>query len=403
MSEVPYFVSYDEALTILRQHTLNIGTETIALDHLYNRILAEDIQSTVDDPRFDNSAMDGFAFQYSDSTQPPAVLSIKQTLQAGTDEQLTTIEPGQAVRIMTGAPIPNGADAILPIERCSISDDGSEVTLHDEGKKHFIRKQGENLKRGQTALTKGTLFSPSSVGLCATMGHASAKVFKKATIGILPTGDELQLPGEELSDNSIYESNSFGLTSLVRMTGHNPIRYTSVSDSMDALRQQLDAAAAECDFILTSGGVSMGEWDLVRRIMEEEGDIKFWRVKIRPGSPPLFGYWKGTPLFGLPGNPASSHVVFRMLVAPFLRASTSEGGVEEKRIRVQLAERFKTSLTDLILRRIVIDTSGENMLAYSTGYQGSGNLNSLVLADGLTLLEPGHSGEKGTWCDALIL
>lgn len=147
----------------------------------------------------------------------------------------------------------------------------------------------------------------------------------------------------------------------------------------------------------------MGEWDLVRKIMEEEGDIKFWRVKIRPGSPPLFGYWKGTPLFGLPGNPASSHVVFRMLVAPYLRASTSDGGVEEKRIRVQLAERFKTSPTDLILRRIVIDTSGENMLAYSTGYQGSGNLNSLVLADGLTLLEPGHSGEKGTWCDALIL
>ena len=160
MSEVPYFVSYDEALSILRQHTLNIGTEIIALDHLYNRILAEDLQSTVDDPRFDNSAMDGFAFQYNDSTHTPAVLSIKQTLQAGTDEQLTTIEPGQAVRIMTGAPIPNGADAILPIERCSISDDGLEVTLHDEGKKHFIRKQGENLKLGQTALTKGTLFSP---------------------------------------------------------------------------------------------------------------------------------------------------------------------------------------------------------------------------------------------------
>ena len=137
MSEVPYFVSYDEALTILRKHTLHIGTETVALDHLYNRILAEDLQSTVDDPRFDNSAMDGFAFRYSDSVQTPAVLSIKQTLQAGTEEQLVHIETGQATRIMTGAPIPNGADAVLPIERCSISDDGTEVTLHEEGKKHF--------------------------------------------------------------------------------------------------------------------------------------------------------------------------------------------------------------------------------------------------------------------------
>jgi molybdopterin molybdotransferase len=165
----------------------------------------------------------------------------------------------------------------------------------------------------------------------------------------------------------------------------------------------LNQAAEECDIILTSGGVSMGEWDLVRKLMEEEGDIKFWRVKIRPGSPPLFGYWKGVPLFGLPGNPASSHVVFRMLVGPYLRAATGGGGIQERRVRVKLAESFKTDGNNLTLRRIKVDTTGDNLLAYSTGYQGSGNLNSLVLADALTLLEPGHSGEKGTWCDALLL
>ena len=147
----------------------------------------------------------------------------------------------------------------------------------------------------------------------------------------------------------------------------------------------------------------MGDWDLVRKIMEEEGDIKFWRVKIRPGSPPLFGFWKKTPLFGLPGNPASSHVVFRMLVSPYLRQSTEGGGFQEKKVRVKLVESLKSDRECLVLRRIKIDSSGEHLLAYSTGYQGSGNLNSLVLADGLTLLEPGHSGEKGTWCDALIL
>ena len=206
-----------------------------------------------------------------------------------------------------------------------------------------------------------------------------------------------------MGETEIFESNSFGLASLVTMNGHNPIRYDSVSDSVDNLRVQLDKAAEECDIILTSGGVSMGDWDLVRKIMEEEGDIKFWRVKIRPGSPPLFGFWKKTPLFGLPGNPASSHVVFRMLVSQYLRQSTEDGGFQEKKVRVKLAEPLKTDRECLVLRRIKIDSSGEQLLAYSTGYQGSGNLNSLVLADGLTLLEPGHTGAKGTWCDALIL
>ncbi len=144
-------------------------------------------------------------------------------------------------------------------------------------------------------MNKGAQLTPSSVGLCATMGHPQIPVFQQATIGILSTGDELQLPGTELNESEIYESNSFGLVGLVKWSGHTAKRYDSVVDSIDILRKSLDKAAEECDLILTSGGVSMGDWDLVRKIMEEEGDIKFWRVKIRPGSPPLFGYWKGSP------------------------------------------------------------------------------------------------------------
>ena len=286
---------------------------------------------------------------------------------------------------------------------CEFDQSNSTVILLEEGKKHFIRKQGENLRKGRVALQQGTLLTPSSVGLCATMGYPEVPVFTRAKIGIISTGDELKFPGDNLGENEIYESNSFGLAGLVKNAGHTPKRYDAVIDSIDELREKLNTAAKECDLILTSGGVSMGDWDLVRKLMEEEGDIKFWRVKIRPGSPPLFGYWKGTPLFGLPGNPASSHVVFRMLVGPYLRHSTAGGGVQERRVTVQLAESFKASDQFLILRRIKIDTSGEHMLAYSTGYQGSGNLNSLVLADGLTLLQPGHTGEKGTWCEALLL
>ena len=403
MAETPYFVSHPEALKILQKYPLPLQSEFVTLDHAFNRVLSEDLESKVDDPRFDNSAMDGFAFQYQDSITPPNELKIIQTIQAGSQISTEPIIRGQAAQIMTGAPIPEGADAILPIESCKVDHDNSTVVLLAEGKKHFIRKQGENLCKGHVALQKGDLLTPSSLGLCATMGYPEVPVFAQAKVGVISTGDELKLPGETLNQNEIYESNSFGISSLVKQSGHLSKRYDSVIDSMDDLREKLDQAADECDLILTSGGVSMGEWDLVRKIMEEEGDIKFWRVKIRPGSPPLFGYWKGTPLFGLPGNPASSHVVFRMLVAPYLRHSTGGGGIQERRVRVQLAESFKADEQFLVLRRIKIDTSKDQMLAYSTGYQGSGNLNSLVLADGLTLLEPGHSGEKGTWCEALFL
>ncbi|MBT6640924.1 MAG: molybdopterin molybdotransferase MoeA [Euryarchaeota archaeon] len=403
MPETPYFVSYPEAVRILESHPLTLPTETVTLDQGFNRILSRDLESKVDDPRYDNSAMDGFAFRYEDSTPPPSHLQIIQTVQAGPKTPLAVVEQGQAARIMTGAPIPDGANAILPIERCEVDEVNNIVTLTEVGKKHFIRKQGENLRKGHTALHKGTILTPSSIGLCATMGYPEIPVFSQAKIGVISTGDELQIPGTPLNDWEIYESNSFGLISLVKWSGHDAKRYSSVVDSLDNLRMALNQAAEECDIILTSGGVSMGEWDLVRKLMEEEGDIKFWRVKIRPGSPPLFGYWKGVPLFGLPGNPASSHVVFRMLVGPYLRAATGGGGIQERRGRVKLAESFKTDGNNLTLRRIKVDTTGDNLLAYSTGYQGSGNLNSLVLADALTLLEPGHSGEKGTWCDALLL
>ena len=157
--------------------------------------------------------------------------------------------------------------------------------------------------------------------MCATMGYAMLPVVQQLRIGIISTGDELKSPGEELAYGEIYESNSYGLAGLVNMLGHIPIRYPAVHDSMDALRNQFNQTANECDLFLTSGGVSMGEWDFVRKLMEEEGEPVFWRVKIRPGSPPLFGHWNGTPMFGLPGNPVSSHVVFRMLVIPYLRGS----------------------------------------------------------------------------------
>ena len=403
MTETPYFIDHESAIRIACKSPLHLKIEDVTLEQANGRVLAKDLRSKVNDPPFDNSAMDGFAFVHQDTLEPPTTLTILQTIQAGESQVTQEVQSGQASRIMTGGPIPPGADSILPIERCTVDDTKNTVTLLEKGRPHFIRKQGENLQKGEIALHQGTTLTPAKVGLCATMGWPKIPVFRRAKIAILSTGDELKQPGEALNAHEIYESNSYGLAGLVQWMGHEAIRYPAVNDSMETLRASLDRAANECDLILTSGGVSMGEWDFVRKIMEEEGDVHFWRVKIRPGSPPLFGRWKDTPIFGLPGNPTSSHVVFRVLVAPYLRNSMQGGGPREQQLMVRLGEDFKGDEKCLALRRIFIDTSGEHPTAYSTGHQGSGNLSGIARADGLTLLEPGQPSKKGDWCRAIFL
>ena len=403
MTETPYFIDHESAVRIACKSPLHLKIEDVTLEQANGRVLAKNLRSKVDDPPFDNSAMDGFAFVHQDTLEPPTTLTILQTIQAGESQVTQEVQSGQASRIMTGGPIPPGADSILPIERCTFDDTENTVTLLEKGRPHFIRKKGENLQKGEIALHQGTTLTPAKVGLCATMGWPKIPVFRRAKIAILSTGDELKQPGVELNAHEIYESNSYGLAGLVQWMGHEAVRYPAVNDSMETLRASLDKAANECDLILTSGGVSMGEWDFVRKIMEEEGDVHFWRVKIRPGSPPLFGRWKDTPIFGLPGNPTSSHVVFRVLVAPYLRNSMQGGGPREQQLMVRLGEDFKGDEKCLALRRIFIDTSGEHPTAYSTGHQGSGNLSGIARADGLTLLEPGQPSKKGDWCRAIFL
>ena len=398
----PYFISVEEALTLCNNTPPMLRVEHVSLDDAHNRVLATTVVSLVNDPPFDNSSMDGFACQLQPDATYPLTLTIKGTQAATGEHAAPSIGPGEAVRIMTGAPMPPGADAILPIERCDVLNE-REVSLLEQPKPHFVRKEGENLRKNESNLPRGTHLTPSRVGLCATMGHATLPVYQRLNIAIVSTGDELKPPGDALKHGEIYESNSYGLAGLVTWAGHNPIRFPSVSDSLEDLRATLNEAAATYDVILTSGGVSMGEFDYVRRLMEEEGEIHFWRMKIRPGSPPLFGTWAGTPLFGLPGNPVSSHVVFRMLVAPYLRAAMGTDGPQEWRIRARLCDPVKSTKDCLTLRRVTLVSTDEGMMAYQPKHQGSGNLDSLATAHGLTLLQPGQSGEKGTWIDVLVL
>ena len=401
MRETPYFIQLEEALDICKKTEITTGFERVSLDECHNRILAYDLESKVDDPPFDNSAMDGYAMRYEDTLHVPSKLKVIGTIQAAGQEDNIVVGKGEAVRIMTGAPMPKGADSILQIELTS--QEGDEVVLKQPSMKHFIRKRGENLRKDEVALEAGSLLNPSRIGLCATMGHSTVPVVKRLKVAIISTGDELKQPGVELERGQIYESNSFGISGLVNWLGHTPVRMHSVGDTIDDLREALNKASTECDLILTSGGVSMGEWDLVRKIMEEEGDIHFWRVKLRPGSPPLFGKWNNTPIFGLPGNPVSSHVVFRMLVAPWIRHNTLTSEPAEIMITAKLSTKVKSSKDCLTLRRVSVERKEGSFYASQKIHQGSGNIASMALSEGLVILKPGIEYSIGDSVDVMLL
>lgn len=394
-------VYLDRALELAMRHPLWRSSHNAKLDSARNRVLSHPLESLVDYPRFDNSAMDGFAVRASDCITPKAELSIVGTSQAGGDLP-PGISAGEACRIMTGAPLPEGADAIVMVEDTEVR--GERVTINGPARTGYIRKRAENLSIGQEALPTGALLSPACIALAGTMGHGTVRVIQRPRIAILSTGDELVQPGLRLEPGQIYESNSHALASLVEAMGCEAVRHESTNDSLDELRATLDTLAG-CDAILTSGGVSMGEWDLVRRIMEEEGEISFWRVRLRPGAPPLFGTWRGTPLFGLPGNPVSSLVVFHVLVAPWIAKSLGYheemGPRLSRRVSVTLEEDIPGAPGKLCLRRIRIRSEDGRLLATTHTHQGSGNMHSMVAHNGLTLLPPDTDGKKGEIIEAL--
>ena len=372
------FVTIERALSIAQQTTIHTSTEQVPLNQAHNRILTEDLQSKVDDPPFDNSAMDGWAVRSEDSTRVEVGLTA-----AG--EAASEIGVGEAIRIMTGAPIPNGANAIVMVE------DGINGKAHT----NFIRRRGENLRKGETNLKAGQIMTPAAISLAATMGHETVPVRSKPRVAVISTGDELVTPGHQLKDGQIYESNSYGLCALLEKIGCNPIHHNVVEDSIEGLRNALNSV--DCDAILTSGGVSMGEFDYVRKLMEDEGDLHFWKVAMRPGGPPLFGTWDETPLFGLPGNPVSSHLVFTILVAPWLSPEIPLA----KEVRVRLKDPVKGAPGKVCLRRIQISSEGDELVATTHTHQGSGNIHSLVAHNGVTYLPPDTGANAGDIITAL--
>jgi molybdopterin molybdotransferase len=322
----PPLLSLDEALAQLLANVSPLGrTESVSIFDADGRVLSDDVVSELQVPSFDNSAMDGYAVRASDISEAGAVLQVTQRIPAGTDLSGTKpLEALSAARIFTGAPIPQGADAVVMQEDCEVVNecDGGVRINTVPAKAQHIRRAGEDVRKGATILASGTRLSPAELGLAASVGMANLKVAARPRVALFSTGDELVMPGDvvpaDMKAGSIYNSNRFFLRALLIRMGCEVTDLGIVPDDRTATVQALSRAALEHDLILTSGGVSVGEEDHIKPAVQELGELNLWQIAMKPGKPFAFGHVNKTYFVGLPGNPVSSFATFLLLVRPLL-------------------------------------------------------------------------------------
>src|SRR3954470_9993272 len=319
-------LSVDEALAqmLASAHPVREIEDVPALEAT-NRVLARAQRSTMDVPPMDNSAMDGYAVRVADGTK----LRVAQKIMAGAVGK--PLEPGTAARIFTGAPIPPGADAVVMQEHTDGSGDHVEIKKAP-AKGQWIRRTASDIAKGAEILPAGKRLLPQDIGLTASVGIRTLPVYRKLKLGLFFTGDELLMPGEPLAPGRIYNSNRFTLRGLGEVMGCEIRDYGIVPDSLEATREVLRRAAKECDVIVTSGGVSVGEADFVKPAVEAEGELLMWRIAMKPGRPLAFGRVANAAFIGLPGNPVSSFVTFLLFVRPFLLRTQGMSSVEPRAI-----------------------------------------------------------------------
>lgn len=367
-----------------------LGIERIHIMEALGRVLAQDVQAVRNVPAADNSAMDGYCLIHSDihganSANPKRVRVIGES-PAG--RPFTgVVSQGQAVRIFTGGTIPEGSDTVIMIE--DTEKDGEDIIcLNDPGFGAHIRPEGEDVKGGEVVLHCGDIIRPPEVGMLATLGHAYVYVYQRPIVAILSTGDELVDLDEPFSKGKVVCSNSYSLAAQVMECGAIPLSLGIASDSADDQKSKL-SGGLRADVILTSGGVSVGKYDLVKGTLTDLGmKVKFWKVAMKPGKPLVFGSLGGKPVFGLPGNPTSAMISFEQFVRPALLKMMGHVNLFRPLIEATLAENIKISRGRLhLIRCKLFDRDGE-LMAVTTGTQSSGALRSMVLADGLIMLPP---------------
>ena len=394
-------LSVDQARERILSHFQPVTTETVLLAGCSSRVLAQDVTAANDLPPFDNSSMDGFAVRAEDAleatAESPRSLRVVADIPAGSHPTIS-LAAGEAARIMTGAPIPNGADAVVPVEETNFDnrDAGTpapeEVQIFKPVKPGWnTRPRGMDLRAGDVVLNKGVILKPQGLGLLAMLGFASVMVYRKPRVALFSSGDELLPVEAPLEAGKIRDSNSYTLAALVENAGAEAIRLGVAKDDHASVKDLLEKAVdLKVDLILSSAGVSVGAFDFVKQVIESHGSMDFWRVNMRPGKPVAFGEYKDIPFIGLPGNPVSAFVGFEVFVRGALARLSGLLSVSRQTVRVSCAVQIDSDGRESYLRAQVQpgDEKGE-WIARLTGHQGSGNLHSLVQANALLIIPAG--------------
>jgi molybdopterin molybdotransferase len=377
----------EEALHHILGKISCLGSERLPILQALGRVLAENISASRNIPPWDNSAMDGYAVRAEDilstSKEKPVVLRVLGDLPAGKVFKGRG-GAGEAVRIMTGAPLPHGFDTVVPVE--DTEKDGERVRiLANPGKGKNIRLSGEDVKSGERILEEGTLLRPAHIGMLASIQRSMVSVYQQPRVAVLSTGDELLEIDEPWENGKIVNSNSYSLAALVAESGGIPIQLGIAKDRREELTAKIRQGLV-ADLLLTSGGVSVGDYDLVKEMLNELGQMNFWKVAMRPGQPLAFGMISGKPLFGLPGNPVSSMISFEQFVRPSIRKMSGFKDLFRPMLQAILREDIskKAGLAHFIRCRLILEKG--KVYATTTGEQGSGILSSMVKAQGLIVL-----------------
>ncbi|EJL6491743.1 bifunctional molybdopterin-guanine dinucleotide biosynthesis adaptor protein MobB/molybdopterin molybdotransferase MoeA [Vibrio cholerae] len=361
-------------------------TESVAIQECYQRVLAREVFSPINVPAYRNSAMDGYALR-GDDLERDSYRVVAEVL-AGSHYP-KTVELGEAVKIMTGAPMPLGADTVVMREQATLNGDVVSFAAAKIKAGQNVRQAGEDLAQGQAVFHSGQRLLSPEMGMLASLGLAHADVFRSLKVAIFSTGDEVQAPGGDIEPNSIFDSNRFTLTGLLKQLGCQVIDLGIIEDDEAKMMQVLEQAAKQADVVITSGGVSVGDADFIKSALEKLGQIDFWRINMRPGRPLAFGQISGKPFFGLPGNPVAVMVSFINFVEPALRKMQGEQGWQPLKVNAIALEdlRSRQGRTEFSRGIYAFNTQGQ-LTVRTTGKQGSGILRSMSEANCLIEIAP---------------
>jgi len=395
-------LSVEDARERILSRVAPLGSERVDVMGALGRVLAEPIVSRATIPPWPNSSMDGYALRAQDTNGEPVELAVVGRIAAGTMPS-RPLGAGESMRIFTGAPLPQGADAVVPQEDVAAS--GDRVTIRGRiAPGAYVRPAGEDVRAGDVVVKPGGVLGAAEVGLLATLGYAQVRVYRRPRVAILSTGNELADLGTQPGPAQIPNTNTYSLMAQVIEAGGEPVNLGVAPDQLDAITERVYWGLASADALVTSAGVSVGELDLVREALEQSGaELHLWQVSMRPGKPITFGTRGDRPVFGLPGNPVSAMVTFELFVRPALRRLGGADVIDRPRLRALALEPIANPGSRRGYLRVTLTAGAHGYGACLTGDQGSAILRSMVLADGLAVVAPDTTIGAGESVDVIVL